>query len=152
MVIEHDFITKVADEAALACYRRTAEQLGFEAIDADGTRYRRALREKSRLDRLNSDIGIHMTVDRGRVSIGVRLDTPDRTGPFHEALCRTLVLLFESVMAGGASLDDARGEWDAQISAFRQPIRVTPLQIILLIALAGLFAFIYIKARTEIGV
>ena len=119
MFIEHEFETDLASDDVLRRLVEILDQLGFRPIEAGpAMRFRRALREKSQLDLLNSNItAIARHSDRG-VSIGIQLDTPGRVGEHHAALCRALAHLCESIIVRGQTLEDARREWDQRIAAF----------------------------------
>ncbi|MCB9853496.1 MAG: hypothetical protein H6819_10405 [Phycisphaerales bacterium] len=114
MILEHDFITTRPEEDAFATIGRLLADLGFkEKRNSDGRDFVRGLKRASAARR-PSDLPqtVRVEFDRGRVSLGIVLETHGAIKPAHREMLHTLAVVIENVVSRDVSPDIARRPWD----------------------------------------
>lgn len=137
MILEHDFITTRSEPDAMAMVQRLLTELGFRARvneDDQAFEYVRGLKKAHAAKRptdLPQFVRIHY--DRGRVTLGIGLETHRTPQPRHRELLLILAAVIENVVGRDIPIKVARQPLDAFEAA--NPKRRGCLEIGLIVVL-----------------
>ncbi|HPF37359.1 MAG TPA: hypothetical protein P5081_16485 [Phycisphaerae bacterium] len=153
MILEHDFITTLDQQDAEALIQRQLMEMGFKVKrNSDGRDFVRGLRQASHARR-PSDLPqtVRVEFDRGRVSIGVILETYGKAKPVHQDMLHLLAEVLENVVGRGVPAEIARQPWDRfeALNPKRRGCLETGLLIILILLLVVVFIIVIVASVSD---